>query len=270
MLNIKQLFITSLFSLMIVSPVFADPCNTEISDTKVTGVSQCLLIRQYGPADPTVMLIWLHGDVSAGGPAKYHFPLAQKAAEDFAVDKVLSVAVVRPGYPDGSGESSSVSFFQNRRYDHYTEENIKEVGAVIEKLRLKYKPKSLIIVGHSGGAAIAAVLLGMKPQLADAAVLVACPCELVSWRSGQREWNRSQNPIQWADKVSPSVKVVALTGTKDVNTSPYLAIAYVDSLKSRGVDATFRPIGDATHNSAFGSPEIFDAISKLLPIMQLK
>jgi predicted esterase len=265
MTGIKILVIVMLSVIIIASPVFADPCSTEISDTKVTGVSQCLLIKQHGPIDPTTILIWLHGDVSAGGPAKYHFPLAQQAAADFIAEKVLSVAVVRPGYPDGSGESSSVSFFQSGRYDHYTEENIKEVGAVIEKLRLKYKPKSLILVGHSGGAATAAVLLGMKPQLADAAVLVACPCELASWRSGQRAWSKSQNPIQWVDKVSTSVKVVALTGTKDNNTSPDLAKIYVDSLKSRGVDATFRPIVDATHNSAFSSPEVFDAISKLLP-----
>lgn len=255
----------ALLFIIIVSSAFADPCSTEISDTKVTGVSQCLLIKQYGPADPNVILIWLHGDVSAGGPAEYHFPVAQKAAEDFYADKVLSVAVVRPGYPDGSGESSSVSFFQSGRSDHYTEENIEEVGAAIEKLRFKYKPKSVIIIGHSGGAATAAVLLGMKPQLADAAVLVACPCELVSWRSGRRAWGRSQNPIKWVDKVSTSTKVVALTGTKDENTSPDLAKTYVDSLKLRGVDAIFRPIVDATHNNAFRSPEVFDAISKLLP-----
>jgi pimeloyl-ACP methyl ester carboxylesterase len=255
----------ALLVIIIASSAFAEPCSTEISDTKVTGVSQCLLIKQYGPADPTVLLIWLHGDVSDGGPANFHFPLAQKAAEDFAADKVLSVAIVRPGYPDGSGESSTVSFSQSGRSDHYTKENIEEVGAAIEKLRFKYKPKSLIIVGHSGGAATAAVLLGMKPQLADAAVLVACPCELVSWRSGRRAWSRSQNPSGWIDKVSTSTKVVALTGTKDDNTSPDLAKIYVDLLKSRGVDAIFRPIVNSTHRSAFISPEVFDAISNLLP-----
>jgi predicted esterase len=264
-MDIRLSFFTVLSGIIITSSAFADPCSTEISDTKVTGISQCLLIKQFGPADPNIILIWLHGDVSAGGPAKYHFPLAQKAAEDFAANKVLSVAIIRPGYPDGSGASSSVSFSQGGRSDHYTEENINEVGAAIEKLRLKYKPKSVIIVGHSGGAATAAVLLGMRPQLADAAVLVACPCELTIWRSGRRAWGKSQNPIQWVDKVSTSTKVIALTGTKDVNTPPNLAKIYIDSLKSRGVDATFRPIADATHNSAFRSLEVFDAISKLLP-----
>jgi pimeloyl-ACP methyl ester carboxylesterase len=177
----------------------------------------------------------------------------------------MSVALVRPGYPDGSGASSSVSFLHGGRADHYTQENIAEVGAVIEKLRLKFNPKSVIIVGHSGGAATAAVLLGMKPQVVDAAVLVSCPCELVSWRSGRRQWGRSENPTRWAEKIPPSTRVIALTGTKDDNTSPNLAIAYVDLLRSRGLDATFQSIAEATHNSALRSPEIFDAIATLLP-----
>src|SRR5471030_194809 len=88
----------------------ADSCVTDDFETRVTGVSHCLLMRRYGPADPAAMVVWLHGDVSSGGPANYHFPIAQKAASDLASHRILSVALVRPGYPDGSGESSSVSF----------------------------------------------------------------------------------------------------------------------------------------------------------------
>src|SRR4029434_3722448 len=199
-----RLFVPVLLAFVVATRAFAEPCGTETSETKVTGVSQCLLMRRYGTAQPTAMIVWLHGDVSSGGPANYHFSLAQKAAEDFASDKVMSVALVRPGYPDGSGESSSVSFLHSGRSDHYTRENIAEVGAAIEALRSKYTPNFVIIVGHSGGAATAAVLLGMKPQLADAAVLVSCPCELVSWRNGGRPWVRSENPYRWAEKVSVS------------------------------------------------------------------
>jgi pimeloyl-ACP methyl ester carboxylesterase len=210
-------------------------------------------------------VVWLHGDVSSGGPANYHFALAQKAAEDFSTSSVMSVAIVRPGYPDGVGGSSSVSLLHSGRADHYTVENIMEVGAVIEKLRLRFKPKSVIIVGHSGGAATAAVLLGMKPQVADAAVLVSCPCELASWRSGRRPWSRSENPTRWAEKIRAPTKVIALTGTKDDDTPQSLARGYVDLLTSRGIDATFQSIEGATHNNALRSPEVFGAIAKLLP-----
>jgi len=261
----RRIFLAALLIYISATDAYAAPCATEDFETKVTGVSQCLLIRRLGPTEPAAIVIWLHGDVSSGGPANYHFALAQKAAEDFSASSVMSVALVRPGYPDGAGASSSVNFFHGGRSDHYTQENIAEVGAVIEKLRLKFKPKSVIIVGHSGGAATAAILLGMKPQVADAAVLVSCPCDLVSWRSGRRPWDRSENPTRWAEKIPPSTRVIALTGAKDDNTSPNLASAYVDLLRSRGIDATFQSVAEATHNSALRSTEVFDAITKLLP-----
>ena len=262
-----KVFLTALLVVLTATSARAAPCETEDFATKVTGVSQCLLIRRYGPTEPSAMVFWIHGDVSSGGPATYHFRLAQKAAEDLVASNVMSVALVRPGYPDGSGASSTVALLHSGRSDHYTQENIAEVGAVIEKLRLKYKPKSVIVVGHSGGAATAAVLLGMRPQLVEAAVLVSCPCELVSWRSarGGREWGKSENPTRWIEKISTSTRVIALTGTKDDNTSPNLASSYVDLLRSRGIDATFHAIAEATHNSALSSGAVFDAIARLLP-----
>jgi hypothetical protein len=104
----------------------------------------------------------------------------------------------------------------------------------------------------------------MKPQLADAAVLVSCPCELVRWRDGGRAWARSENPYRWAEKISASTKVIALTGTNDTNTTPELARIYVELLKSRGIDASFQPIAESTHNSAIRSAEVSSAIAKLM------
>jgi pimeloyl-ACP methyl ester carboxylesterase len=242
----------------------AAPCSPEDYELKVTGASQCLLMRRFGASDPDVMIVWLHGDVTSGGPANYHFAIAEQVVKQFETIKVLSVALVRPGYPDGSGDSSSVALLQGGRADHYTKENIMEVSTAIERLRAKFQPKKVVIVGHSGGAATAAVLLGMKPKLADAAVLVSCPCELGAWRAGRRQWSRSENPIKWVDGVDPSTRVVALTGAKDDNTPPELARMYVEALRARGVDATFRLLFDETHNSAFRSPEVSNAVRTLL------
>jgi pimeloyl-ACP methyl ester carboxylesterase len=256
----------SAISLFFASPTFGAPCKSEDFETRITGVSECLLIRKYGfneAAPPHAMLVWIHGDVSAGGPASYHFRLAERAATHFAKEKVLSVALVRPGYPDGSGNESSG--YHNGRSDHYTSENISEVGGVVEKLSLKLKPNIVVLIGHSGGAATAAVLMGMKPELAGAAILVACPCDLVRWRRHRRgrPWTESENPIRWADKVSMRAKVVALTGSNDDNTFPVLANSYVDALLARGVDASFQVVPDETHNSVFRSAAVFDAIGKI-------
>jgi pimeloyl-ACP methyl ester carboxylesterase len=176
----------------------------------------------------------------------------------------MAIALVRPGYADSSGATSSVRLLRSGRNDRYTKENVAEVGAAIERLSIKYKPRRLIGVGHFGAAATTALLLGMKPELMQAAVLVSCPCELVARRTGRRAWSRSENPINRTAPVSPAAKVIALTGTRDDNTLPERAQACIGALQARGIDATYPAVPEATHNSAFRAPQVPDAIGRLL------
>ena len=256
---------TAFVSLLVITQAcFAAPCDVEDFETRVSGTSQCLMMRRFGTTEPESMLVWLHGDVSSGGSANYHFQSAEKAAKEFAESKVLSVAIVRPGYPDGDGNTSSVDVSQTGRWDHYTRENVAEVAGAIDHLRKRFNPKKVIVIGHSGGAATTAVILGLQPGLIDAGLLVSCPCDLVAWRTGKRAWSRSEDPINWADKVPTDSRVVALTGERDDNTSPELARSYVQALKARDVDAVFRPLSYENHNSAFRSAEVFNTIREWL------
>lgn len=253
-------FTIALFS----NPAFADPCPPEAAEGRITGVGQCLLTKEYGSTEPDTLLIWLHGDVSSGGPANYHFPFAQKASEDFSKLKVRSIAVVRPGYPDGTGQSSSAAFLHGGRRDHYTLQNIEEIVGAIQNLQVRHAAKKVVVVGHSGGAAMAASLLGVAPGLVHGAVLVACPCDLTTWRIGRSAWSRSEDPIKWVAKVPPSTRVIALTGERDDNTTPQLAKTYIDALQKLGVNAVYQGIPNEGHNSVFKSPQVPRAIESLL------
>lgn len=255
--------LASLTLIVAATDVLGAQCEAEDFETKVSGAAECLLMRRYGSTEPTTMVVWLHGNVSSGGPANTHFRIAKKVADDIAAENVLAVALVRPGYPDGTGESSSGN--DNGRVDNWPRATIAEIGVAIERLRLKYKPGVVIIVGHSGGAAIAAVLLGMKPQLADAAILVACPCDLPAWRVGRSRtpWS-SEDPMRWIEKVSLATKVVALTGSRDDTTAPALGMTYVEGLRARGIDASFQLVPDMGHIDVLGSSAISDATFRLL------
>lgn len=214
---------TAVFTtLLAVSQVcFAETCTTEDFETNVSGASECLKMRRFGFSDPDVMLVWLHGDVSSGGPADYHFRIAGNAAIEFASSKTLSIVIVRPGYPDGDGNSSTVSPSQSGRSDHYTKENVTEVATAIEHLKKRFNPRKVIVIGHSGGAATTANMLGLQPGLFESAVLVACPCDLVAWRTGRKAWSRSEDPIALTDTISPEAKVIALTGEKTTTPLPH-------------------------------------------------
>lgn len=263
-MSLKLLSACSVTVAMFSSPALADPCPPEASGSRVTGVAQCLLTREFGSTEPNTLLIWLHGDVSSGGPANYLFPIAEKAAEDLTAWKVRSIAVVRPGYPDGTGQSSSVAFLHGGRRDHYTLQNIEELIGAIRNLQARYSAQNVVVVGHSGGAAMAASLLGMAPGLVHGAVLVSCPCDLTLWRIGRNPWNRSEDPIKWVGKVPPTTRVIALTGEADDNTTPQLAQTYVDALQKLGVSAVYQGIPNEGHNSVVKSPMVSTAIERLL------
>lgn len=235
-------------------------CEKEDFETRISGEEQCLVMRRFGALQPNTMVVWLHGDGNGG----YHIPVAEKAAADFAEEKVLSIALVRPGYSDGAGGTSSVSPQQSGRSDHYTKVNIAEVGSAIERLRNHYRPGRVILAAHSGGAATSAILLGLKPDLAVAALLVSCPCELVAWRAGRRPWSLSENPTKWIDRIPATTRVIALTGEKDDNTFPSLGKNYSDALAARSLKAEFQLVSGANHNGAFQSPMVTDALRDLL------
>ena len=239
----------------------ASPCTAEDFQTSVSGDSECLLMRRFGPDDPDILLVWLHGNVSSGGPANGHFRLAEKTAKDLAADRVLAVALVRPGYPDGSGAYSSGN--DNGRADNWPRSTVMEIGAAIGRLKNRFQAKTTVIVAHSGGAAITAVLLGLQPDLADAAVLIGCPCDMAAWRRGRggTPW-RSEDPIDWVKEVRPSARIIALTGSEDSTTRPALAKAYIERLLERRVQASLEVVPEAGHIDVLKSPALTAAISR--------
>ena len=244
--------------------VMAARCAEDVGKSEVSGSYTCLAMTRFGPASLPAggtLVVWLHGDVSSGGPANYHVALAERTARDDASGRTVAIALVRPGYPAGEGRASSGD--ANGRNDHYTAANVAEVAAALERLKLSTGASRLVVVGHSGGAATAAIAAGMRPGLIDGMVLVACPCDIVAWRSGRRAWVRSENPIAWAGKVAPATRVVALTGALDDNTPPGLANAYVSALQARGIDARAETIPDETHNGAVRSGAVARAVLEL-------
>jgi len=242
----------------------AAPCDPEDPRSQVSGIEQCLVLRQYGSQQPEVMVVWLHGNISdSTAPANYHFALASELVSLMPETALLSVALVRPGYPDGEGRSSSVAFLHSGRGDNFTRTNIAEVAAAVERLRAHYKPKRVLLVGHSGGAATAAVIMGLRPKLAEAAILLACPCNLVSWRAGRQPYGRSEDPTSWIQAVDPKAQIAVLTGDGDGNTLPGQAHGYVAALRERMVAADFVLVPGAGHNSVIRAPETWRTIQAL-------
>ena len=141
------------------------------------------------------------------------------------------VALTRPGYTDERGRTSEG--YTYGRQDNYTRDNIAGVGGAIAALRAHYKPRRVIYLGHSGGAAIGGVLIARR--LIDAAVLVSCPCDIPRWlrERGQKAWRSSLSPSVYAARVARDVRVAVIAGSADTNTLPAQAEDYARSLMRR-------------------------------------
>ena len=224
----------------------ACPAGSPIAEFVQGGGNLCLAAATFGAeqaGSAPVLAVVVHGDGSDGGTADYLFAFTKSLARP----GVVAVALVRPGYADAAGRTSEGTHYERR--DSYTPVNVAAVGGAISALKQHYKPRSVVYVGHSGGAAIGGVLIGKAPGLIGSIVLVSCPCDIKRWREERKRgaWTRSESPSTYVGKVPAATQVVAITGSGDDNTSPGLARSYVEALAKRGVKARFQDVPGAAH-----------------------
>jgi pimeloyl-ACP methyl ester carboxylesterase len=223
----------------------ACPADSSIAEW-VFGGGLCQAAATSGAAtagpSPTLVVV-VHGDISDGGAATYHVAFAKTLVRPGAV----VVALTRPGYTDDRGRVSEGHTYG--RQDNYTRGNIAAVGGAIAALKSHYRPRRVIYVGHSGGAAIGGVLIGKSRGLIDAAVLVSCPCDIPRWLRERRQpaWRNSESPSHYAARVPRGTRVVVIAGESDMNTFPAQASGYVGALQRRGIDARFVQVEGAGH-----------------------
>lgn len=221
-------------------------CANPDMQARVIGNKFCFAIRAYGTRtagpSPTLVVV-LHGDGSGGGRPEYHDAIA----ESLATDGVIAIGMIRPGF---TGKDDRTSDGAVLREDFYTAENIDAVADAISRLKVHYRARQTVMIGHSGGAAMTGVVIGRHAGLIDRALLISCPCDVSRWRNIRRRgaWGNSLSPSDHSSKVPATTKVIAITGELDDNTDQMLARDYVVALTARAVTAKFAVIPGAGHN----------------------
>jgi pimeloyl-ACP methyl ester carboxylesterase len=237
------------------------PCPDADYVHKVDGKLECLAMKLFGQPEAEntkTLLVFLHGDTSRGGPSSYLYPVAAK----YASQSVISVALIRPGYFDADHNESTGNTLGRR--DNVTAHNVEAVANALRSLRVHYGVSRLVVVGHSGGAATAAVILGKFPGIIDDAILVGCPCNMAQRAAGRPFVSLS--PDQFAADVPKQSIVIAMTGSKDDNTYPQLASGYIAELVASGINAKFIEVPGASHNTGIFGRDVFD--QALMPLLE--
>lgn len=257
-LGIKLLRLLSCLSLGLVwllsaSTAWAQACPQADGVNRVNGELECLAIQTTKSANSAKavrnLLVYLHGDSSRGGLFDRHFKYFTPMVRQSANQDTVFVGLIRPGYVDSKNNHSTGDRMGGG--DNYTAHNVDAVANALFALKTKYRAQRVVVVGYSGGAATAGVILGRHPELIDDAVLIACPCDLTVRR---QNWSknivrRSISPHEVAGKIFKTVHVTAMTGDADVNTTPEQVTGYINALASQGVKARYIEVPKATHET---------------------
>ncbi|HVH26332.1 MAG TPA: hypothetical protein VM818_06220 [Vicinamibacterales bacterium] len=215
-----------------------------------------------------ILVLVLHGDLPEPPPS-YHYEFAKVIADRF--ENVVAAGVLRPGYRDPTGAQSSGDMGRAVA-DNYTPEVVDAVARAARDLSADHHAHAILMVGHSGGAAIAANILGRHPGVADGAVLVGCGCDPSRWRARRRAETgnsifdgptRSLLPLELADAVAPGAIVRMVVGQDDDVAPPAYSQSYAAALQKRGIDVSVDVVPGLGHNIFFAAP-VLKAVEDVL------
>jgi predicted esterase len=217
-----------------------------------------------------MLILVLHGDLPDPGP-DYQYLFARVLTEslsnetsvfrialgsEWRSERIVAAGILRPGYADPSGDRSSGDMGKAIA-DNYTPEVVDAVATAARELAAAHDARAVVLVGHSGGAAIVANVLGRHPDVADGALLVACGCDPEAWRARMRvqdpspiwdEPNPSLMPLSLVDGVATGTRVRVLVGEKDDVTPPDDSRRYADALQASGIDVELTVVPALGHN----------------------
>jgi len=234
-------------------------CDSTITESKIQwidttlGRQKAVVIRSGSLLTKPTLIVFLHADSPFGDPV-YQYDLAMKIAE--SAENTIAVSILRPGYSDSCGDKSA-GIVGRKMGDNYTAEVVKSLAMSISHIRNQTSPSKTIVIGHSGGAALAALLASRYSDLQDQSILVACPCILSSWRASMSKlmenpaWLEPMpglSPIDDVAKLDPSKAVRLLVGDEDKITPPILSAQYSERAITMEKDVSHTVVSGGDHD----------------------
>jgi pimeloyl-ACP methyl ester carboxylesterase len=218
-------------------------------------------------AEP-VLVVVLHGDAPFSRPG-YQNTFAATVAVTHR--DVVAVGLLRPGYTDPQGNTSDGAWGLTTG-DNWNATNTDAIAHAIGELKRRYHARKVVVAGHSGGAAIAANMLGRHPEVIDAALLVSCPCDVEKWRqhmfqlTGQPVFQGeidTLSPVEQITGMSDQAHVTMMVGSQDNVTPPGLSERYQAVAATLGKKAKLVQLEGKGHE-IFLEPAVFAALAPML------
>jgi pimeloyl-ACP methyl ester carboxylesterase len=213
------------------------------------------------------LVVVLHGDAPGHDPV-YQYDFARSLAAER--DDTIVLALLRPGYRDGLGGRSD----GDRGLavgDNYTEDAARQLIDAVTEAAARLHARDTVLIGHSGGAAMALIMLADRPDLASSALIASCPCDLGAWRRHMavRDFNplfllpvRSVSPLSRIGQLSPKLDLRLIVGERDAVAPPWLSRRFLQAGQARGLRVRLALAPGAGHE-ILESPEMLAAAKDL-------
>lgn len=198
------------------------------------------------------LVIVLHGDAPGRKPA-YQYDFASRLSRTTGA---RVIALLRPGYADPFGGRSDGDRGLFAVGENYTPEVERDLATAITEAKQRFAASRVLLIGHSGGAVLAADIAAFHKGLIRKVVLVSCPCDVVAFRRHMavEQWNplwllpvRAVSPLQTLAEMSATTSVLAITGENDQVALPVYASEYVAAAERRMLDAHFVGLTGKAH-----------------------
>ncbi len=217
------------------------------------GKNKCIAMLNLGKIEKGKknLIVFLHGDGNLNSPRPGIPKKSQiRFAKELINDNNNIFLFARPGYfirERGSSEEDRYSSGPRNAIKstvvNYDWKNFQILAPALQNLRKYYKPKKLILIGHSGGAYQGGTIHGKVPGLVDINILISCPCdwEIRKKLSNGKKWE-TKSQLKELKKNSPSFNYkdidlkslnILIVGKDDKNTAPGVSKYYYDLLKKK-------------------------------------
>ncbi len=217
------------------------------------GKNKCIAVLNLGKIEKGKknLIVFLHGDGNPNSPRPGIPKKSQiRFAKELINDNNNIFLFARPGYfirERGSSEEDRYSSGPRNAIKstvvNYDWKNFQILAPALQNLRKYYKPKKLILIGHSGGAYQGGTIHGKVPGLVDINILISCPCdwEIRKKLSNGKKWE-TKSQLKELKKNSPSFNYkdidlkslnILIVGKDDKNTAPGVSKYYYDLLKKK-------------------------------------
>ena len=237
----------------------------------VQGGSYRLRMRTFASEEKSespILVIVVHGDAPFSKP-DYQYAFAAKVAATHP--DVVAAGLLRPGYTDPQGNRSDGERGEAAG-NSLNATNTEAIADAIDRLKRRWNARKVVVAAHSGGATLAANVLGRHPALIDQALLVSSVYDVEKWRQYMFEQTgepvfqgkiETLSPIEQITGMSDQVEVTLLVGSEDEVARPSFSEQYETAARKHGKRVRLVRLEGEGHE-IFLSPAVFAAIGPML------